>query len=355
MRVLIITPDFYRSSGVTHSIKSLFLACKEYKSELDFYFISCNQDQIDEDVKWLPSDKLKKINLMTWNPFLYPFLAIELLRFIRNKKINIVHVHHRRLLIVLGYLLKILRIPVVYTGHLTYSSNLLFRYSHSDLSIAVTNSVAQNIRATTIHKNVKTISNIVIQDNQQVQFAKNKEKAKVECAVIGRLEKVKNHSIVLDACKYISNIRDDFKLYIVGEGSLRQEIEKFIEDNDLVHIIELKGYLPNVQEFISEIDFLILPSFVEGQGLVTIEGALLKKPTLLSLVDGSIDCIPDDLSLPNGFNPNDTNEFTEYFRLWLSEPNLVKNDGLKFFNKMREEGNPQSLVTSYFKACEDLM
>lgn len=355
MRVLLITPDFYRSSGVTHSIKSLFLACKEYKSDLDFYFISCSKDEMDEDIKWLPSDKSKKLNLMTWNLLLYPFLVMELVRFIRREKINIVHVHHRRLLILLGHLLKVLRIPVVYTGHLTYSSNLLFRYSHSDLSIAVTNSVALNIKETTIHKNVKIISNIVIQDNQEVQLTKNKEKTKIECAIIGRLDEVKNHSIVLEACKYISKINDNFKLYIIGEGSLRLEIEEFIEDNNLTHVIELKGYLPNVQEFISRIDFLILPSFVEGQGLVTIEGALHKKPTLLSLVDGSIDCIPDDLSLPNGFNPNDLNEFIEYFRLWLSEPDLIKKDGLKFFAKMSEEVNPRSLVTKYFEAYRDLI
>lgn len=50
---------------------------------------------------------------------------------------------------------------------------------------------------------------------------------------LGRLDYNKNQILLLKAAKEVKKMRDDFMIYILGEGEDRQALETYIRDNGL--------------------------------------------------------------------------------------------------------------------------
>ena len=98
---------------------------------------------------------------------------------------------------------------------------------------------------------------------------------------IGRLTKQKDHITLLKAFNKIhSNI--DCNLYIIGEGSERRNLEKFIKNNNIDNKVKLLGYQNNPWKFLSKSNLFVLPSIWEGFGNVIVESMLIGIPVISS-------------------------------------------------------------------------
>ena len=108
---------------------------------------------------------------------------------------------------------------------------------------------------------------------------------------IGRLEKVKNHSFLINA--YINFVKrhPNTQLTIIGSGSEKNNLKNIINKYNLANNIHLTGKLDfnNVIKYIYESDVLCLLSKrvnengivqEEGLGLTLLEGAIYKKPLI---------------------------------------------------------------------------
>ncbi|MCF8296643.1 MAG: glycosyltransferase [Saprospiraceae bacterium] len=66
----------------------------------------------------------------------------------------------------------------------------------------------------------------------------------------GRLEKIKNPLLFLESVNLIKeHLKDEWNIFILGDGSLYNVLDKYIQDNDL-YFVELKGYVSNPQEYL---------------------------------------------------------------------------------------------------------
>lgn len=332
IRVCVINPNYYRSSGITKTIGKLFEFSKK-ENIIDWYFIDCRYDVKPSLNMVYDIHKYQVLELMSLNPITLSIGIYKLLIFIRKNKIKIVHLHHRRLFFLLGYILKINDVKVVYTAHLTYKFNVFFYFSKADKLVAVTESVKRNIYKTLrYNKNISVISNPVdFQDDFRAPILENKK----NIVSIGRLEKVKNFSNLINAWAISSAPAMGYRLYIIGEGSQYNELKDLIANLQVDDSVFLSGFVNNIFEVFKDCYFNVLVSFLEGQGIVTIEAATQKIPTLLSKVDGSIDCIPTNLSLPNGINPYSIYEIKMCIDTWINNPELVENDGRMFYEYMK--------------------
>ena len=87
---------------------------------------------------------------------------------------------------------------------------------------------------------------------------------------IGRLEPVKNQ-------KFLVNLLNNHfagsneKLFIIGDGSLHDELQKQINDSDLKNRVFLLPARGDANEYYSMADFFLLPSLFEGVPTVGIE------------------------------------------------------------------------------------
>lgn len=90
----------------------------------------------------------------------------------------------------------------------------------------------------------------------------------------------KNLFDLLQAFKMVYHQYDNARLEIIGDGSLRSEIECWIKKNNLAHVITLHGWQNNVAPFLQCWDLFCLSSLWEGLPCAIIEARLCKLPVV---------------------------------------------------------------------------
>lgn len=101
---------------------------------------------------------------------------------------------------------------------------------------------------------------------------------------VGRLTAVKRYLELLEICKELlmENI-NNFELWIVGDGELKDDIRAYVNENRLENII-LLGEKKNPFKYINAADYLILSSKSESFALVLAESMILNVPIITTNV-----------------------------------------------------------------------
>ncbi len=93
---------------------------------------------------------------------------------------------------------------------------------------------------------------------------------------IGRLTDQKDQITLLKSINLIKN-KIKVRLLIIGDGIEKDNLDKYIKENNLSKFVKIKNYLENPYPFISKSDLFILSSKYEGLPNVLLEAAVLKK------------------------------------------------------------------------------
>ena len=102
---------------------------------------------------------------------------------------------------------------------------------------------------------------------------------------IGRLANQKGYDIALEACKILKEKGIEFKWYSLGIGPLKEEIEKYINENNLENNFKLLGVKSNPYPFIKDCDIYVQTSKSEGFGIAIAEARMLNKPVVTTIFD----------------------------------------------------------------------
>ncbi|MBT1160450.1 glycosyltransferase [Bifidobacterium sp. SO1] len=111
---------------------------------------------------------------------------------------------------------------------------------------------------------------------------------------IGRFNLQKNHLFMLEIARGLKEVNFKFKMILVGNGELRQDIDRYIKDYDLVDNVICVGYRKDIPQLIQYFDLFILPSHFEGLPTVAVEAQAAGTSCLLS------DKITDEVDLGLG-------------------------------------------------------
>ena len=95
---------------------------------------------------------------------------------------------------------------------------------------------------------------------------------------IGRLDSGKNHSLLINSIKKLNNPK--FKLYIFGEGKLKNELKILIEKYNLKQHVFLMGYESNPYKYLKAADLFVFSSNHEGFPNVLLEAMACHLPIL---------------------------------------------------------------------------
>ena len=114
------------------------------------------------------------------------------------------------------------------------------------------------------------ILNFDIIKKKQNTLKDNKEKI---ILAAGRLTKQKNFIYLISEFKKFNNIFKNYKLIILGDGELKNEIKMYIKLNNLENKVELKGRVENVYDYMKNSEIFILSSLWEELGFVIVEAA----------------------------------------------------------------------------------
>ena len=99
---------------------------------------------------------------------------------------------------------------------------------------------------------------------------------------MGRLSPEKNQKALICAFAKIHEKYPDTRLYILGDGPLRESLSALISEFKLDGKVYLTGNVENPFQIMKECDCFILPSLYEGQPVSILEARLLSMPIIMS-------------------------------------------------------------------------
>ncbi|UYP47976.1 UDP-N-acetylglucosamine--peptide N-acetylglucosaminyltransferase GtfA subunit [Candidatus Lokiarchaeum ossiferum] len=108
---------------------------------------------------------------------------------------------------------------------------------------------------------------------------------------VGRLEKVKNIFLMLEAFEIVLQKNCEITLQLYGLGTLYNQIDSYIKSKQLENVIKLKGFQTNAHEIYSSFDCFILPSESEGLSNSLLEAMALGIPVIVSNIAGNMQLI----------------------------------------------------------------
>ncbi len=215
-------------------------------------------------------------------------------------------------------------------------------YSKADLIIANSRGNTCDLIENFNCRRVETINNPIDLEkikelsSQKVEFRDNS----FTFITIGRLDKGKNHKLMIDA---IHNI--DAKLYIIGDGELKDELENHIKSLNLEKKVILLGKQINPYKFLKQADCFLFSSNYEGFPNVILEALACNLPII------STDCKSgprEILSLNSDINLKlDKIEFSKYGIL------VPLNNKRNLTEAMNEVINNEKLRNNYRKKALD--
>lgn len=103
---------------------------------------------------------------------------------------------------------------------------------------------------------------------------------------VGRLEKVKGPDLLIKACRAVRMAGVDFRLYVLGGGSMLDKLKKMVRKYSLTPNIYFEGWADKkeIAGFMKKADILVIPSRNESLPLVLIEAARFNLPSIVSHV-----------------------------------------------------------------------
>ena len=108
---------------------------------------------------------------------------------------------------------------------------------------------------------------------------------------VGELNRDKNHILMIKALQQLRN--DNYKYIVCGTGGLREEYEKYIQDNNLENRVKLLGFRPDIADILQIADVFVFPSICEGLSVALMEAIASKIMVICSASRGNTDLVKD--------------------------------------------------------------
>lgn len=162
-------------------------------------------------------------------------------------------------------------------------------YSHADIFVAQTQK-AKSYFSDEIQKKTAVIPNPIRVAAYRVT---NREKRIVTA---GRLTRQKNHKMLIKAFSHVHDKHPEYSLDIYGEGELRTDLEKLIQDVGLSDYVSLRGAVSDLHDQIKTSEIFVLSSDYEGLSNAFLEAMMMGLPVIAT------NCAGCDEVIENGKN-----------------------------------------------------
>lgn len=94
------------------------------------------------------------------------------------------------------------------------------------------------------------------------------------CKVIGHVGSftaVKNQSFIVDIFSELYKKDNKYRLLLIGDGALRNDVQKKVNTLGLSDIVTFTGNISNVHDYVNAMDIVVMPSLFEGLPLTLVE------------------------------------------------------------------------------------
>lgn len=154
-----------------------------------------------------------------------------------------------------------------------------------------------------IHNGISSEKFIINESIEKSRVLLNFPIEKKLIAVVGRLHQQKGHVYLIKAAKEIIKVIPDCHFVFVGDGELRESLQKLITDIALTNYFTFSGFQIEIPRILNAIDLFILPSLDEGLPLVLLEAMAAGKPVIATDVGGVAELVQNNRTgvlIPSG-------------------------------------------------------
>jgi glycosyltransferase involved in cell wall biosynthesis len=104
--------------------------------------------------------------------------------------------------------------------------------------------------------------------------------------MLARFHPEKGHIHLLEALPEVNSRLGPVTVLLAGDGPYRKEIERYVVDKGLSHIVRFLGQRTDVSDLIELSSLVVLPSLAESFGFAVLEAMSLGKPVVASRISG---------------------------------------------------------------------
>lgn len=163
----------------------------------------------------------------------------------------------------------------------------------------------------------------------------------------------KNHKGLVRIFERIHRQLPDAKLWLIGDGPRRAEIENLVQKSGLQDSIIFLGSREGAVNYIAAADLLLLPSIIEGMPAVVIEALFCKIPVVAYNIGGIGEVVEDGQS---GFliSLNDEAAFAEKTVALARDGAMRKAFGEKGFEKVKRQFLIPKIAQDFFRLYQKI-
>jgi len=180
-------------------------------------------------------------------------------------------------------------------------------------------------------------------------------------ATPANLIEVKGHKYLIEAIGILRQKGYNIKCYLFGDGPLRKDLEKTVNELNLGNIIIFKGAIPHklLLELYAndEVDCVILPSIItdkgehEGIPVSLMEAMAYKIPVITTNTGGIPELLDNDAGIiVEQKNPN---KLAEAIETLIKDERLRRKLGESGYRKVIEEFSLQNIVTKLLELMRE--
>lgn len=255
----------------------------------------------------------------------------------------------------------------IYWNHLSIEKmkpskrvRMLKRLNNYTQIVAICEEMAQEIKTIfpELAYKVKVIYNFI--DEEKIKLKVEEDKKLEEellkekyCISVGRLSEPKDYKTTIQAFKILKERGIKEKLFIIGDGNLKEKLNKLIKELDLEGQVFLLGMKENPYLYMKNADILIHSSRKEGFPMVLLEGMCVGVPIICSnFKTGAYELIEKER---NG----EIFEIANYEELANKVESLLKNNELRKnyiekSKKFTERFYIEKIINKYKNFIEEL-
>ncbi len=191
---------------------------------------------------------------------------------------------------------------------------------------------------------VKTIHNGVSPLN--ITIKKKEVSGAIKFISVGRLAKIKNHYLMLDAFKIALGHHIDLELSIIGDGPERTKLMDYAHKLDIMNNVTFLGFRDDIVDLLQQNNVFLLSSDYEGISIALLEAMRLSMPAVATDVGGIPETIINNVS---GIlvKKGDVTAYAKAICSYVKEPSLITQHGDNAFKVFEEEFREDNVLEQY--------